>query len=96
MLREMTDQDESDLFAYSDREVSKYLDWYVSESEEHARKLIAHWREQYQADTYMRFGISLKADNKIIGTIPIKCSVAESIGEAWFPTRRIVETAFIS
>ena len=72
ILRQMTDQDASDLFAYySNRDVSKYLDWFGPESEEHAKKLIAYWCEQYQEDTFMRFGIALKDDNKIIGTIPI-------------------------
>ncbi|WP_134683055.1 GNAT family N-acetyltransferase [Brevibacillus migulae] len=72
VLREMTEQDASDLYAYySDREVSKHLDWFGPESEEHAKKLIAYWREQYQEDTFMRFGIVRKGENKIIGTIPI-------------------------
>ncbi|MGC5327402.1 GNAT family N-acetyltransferase [Brevibacillus sp. SYSU BS000544] len=72
VLREISVDDASDLYAYySDREVTKYLDWFGPESEEHAVKIINYWSEQFQEDTFMRFGITLKGENKIIGTIPI-------------------------
>lgn len=72
ILREISPNDAGDLFAYySDREVSKYLDWFGPESEEHALKIINYWKEQFHEDTFMRFGITVKGENKIIGTIPI-------------------------
>lgn len=72
ILREMTVDDASDMYAYySDREVSKYLDWFGPGSEEQAKNMITYWNKSYQESTFMRFGIALQGDNKIIGTIPI-------------------------
>ncbi|QQX26907.1 GNAT family N-acetyltransferase [Heyndrickxia sporothermodurans] len=72
ILRELTVEDAHNLYSYySDREISKYLDWFGPQSEEQAIKMIRYWAKQYQEGTFMRFGIALKTDNKIIGTIPI-------------------------
>ncbi|WP_139487911.1 GNAT family N-acetyltransferase [Brevibacillus dissolubilis] len=72
ILREMTAEDAADLYSYyNDPELTKFLDWFGPSSVEHAEELIAYWRQQFEEDTFMRFGIASKEDNKIIGTIPI-------------------------
>lgn len=72
ILRELSVEDAFDFFSYySDREISKYLDWYGPQSEEQAIKMIRYWEKQFQEGTFMRFGMASKTDNKIIGTIPI-------------------------
>ncbi|MGO0061503.1 GNAT family N-acetyltransferase [Brevibacillus fluminis] len=71
-LREMTEHDAADLFGYySDREVTKYLDWFGPSSEEAAKRMIASWNEGFQEDRLIRWGITLKSDDIVIGTIII-------------------------
>lgn len=72
ILREILLEDATDLFNYyNDREVTQYLDWFGPSSVDHARDIISNWNEQFQQNTFMRWGITLKGANKIIGTIPM-------------------------
>lgn len=72
ILREITPEDSSDLFSYyNDRQVTQYLDWFGPSSVEHAIEIINNWTTQYQQSTFMRWGITLKSENRIIGTIPM-------------------------
>lgn len=70
ILREITRQDAHDLYEYyHDREVTKYLDWFGPHSATHAEEIINRWADGFHEDVFMRWGIALKGENKIIGTI---------------------------
>lgn len=72
LLREIGLEDAEDLFAYyNDRLVTQYLDWYGPSSVEHAQELITRWCDQFAEGCYLRWGISLKGDKRIIGTVSI-------------------------
>jgi ribosomal-protein-alanine N-acetyltransferase len=71
ILRQMSLDDASDFYNYySDRQVTKHLDWYGPDSVEHAREVIQAWNDNYKKKVVIPWGIALKSNNKIIGTIP--------------------------
>jgi ribosomal-protein-alanine N-acetyltransferase len=71
ILRQMTSEDGTDFFNYySDRQVTKHLDWYGPDSVEHAQEVIQAWNDNYEKKIVIPWGIALKGSNKIIGTIP--------------------------
>ncbi|QGQ93825.1 N-acetyltransferase [Paenibacillus psychroresistens] len=70
LLREILLEDAADLFGYyNDRLVTQYLDWFGPSSVDHAKDIITNWSNQFQQGTFMRWGITLKEDKKVIGTI---------------------------
>lgn len=70
-LRKITLSDAQDFFHYySDRQVTKHLDWFGPASEEQAKEVITAWNDSYEKKTVIPWGIALKSNNKLIGTIP--------------------------
>lgn len=70
VLREITTTDTADLFNYyNDRQLTQYLDWFGPRSVMHAEEMILNWAESFQHSTFMRWGITLKGENRVIGTV---------------------------
>lgn len=68
-LREMVEDDAEDLFGYyHDENVTQYLDWAGPSSVEHAKQVIANWNKGFAEKKFIRWGIALKSDNRLIGT----------------------------
>ena len=69
VLREMTHGDAAAIFAlFSDEAVTSTMDITSFENIERAHNLINFQAKQYTAKTGMRWGITYKGDNRIIGT----------------------------
>jgi ribosomal-protein-alanine N-acetyltransferase len=70
ILKELFEQDSQALFNnISDRDVSKYLDSFGPLSVETAREAIKGWSEQFKKKEFIRWGITFKGDDTVIGTI---------------------------
>jgi len=70
ILREILLSDADDLYAYyNDRLVTQYLDWFGPSSVDHAKEIITRWSNQFQDDSFMRWGITFKEEGKVIGTV---------------------------
>lgn len=69
-LRQMTLRDAGALYAYySDPQVTAYLDWPGPASPGQAAEMILGWNRQYAEKRLVPWGITLKGDNTLIGTI---------------------------
>lgn len=70
ILRELVEQDSQALFNnISNRDASKYLDSFGPLSVEEAREAIKGWSEQFEKKEFIRWGITFKGDETVIGTI---------------------------
>ncbi|MBQ8727341.1 MAG: GNAT family N-acetyltransferase [Oscillospiraceae bacterium] len=52
-----------------DNEVTKYLSWPTHDSPEVTKKILMDWSENYTSTKYYNWGIFLKENGKLIGTI---------------------------
>lgn len=70
VLREIVEEDAEDLFGYYyDKEVTQYLDWDGPNSIEDAKGRIYNWNKGFNEKSLIRWGIALKSDNHLIGTV---------------------------
>jgi [ribosomal protein S5]-alanine N-acetyltransferase len=71
ILRKISLDDALDFMSYySNPQVVKYLDWNGPSSIEIAKEVINSWNDSYEKRTIIPWGITLKSNNKLIGTIP--------------------------
>lgn len=69
-LRKIKNEDAYDLFQYYNNEnVYQHLDWNGPESTEDADRIIRIWNKGFEEGWIIRFAITEKITNKIIGTI---------------------------
>lgn len=69
-LRKVKNEDAYDLFHYYNNEnVYQYLDWNGPESTEDTDRIIRIWNRGFEEGWIIRFAITEKTTNKIIGTI---------------------------
>jgi len=69
VLREIKQEDSSDIFHYfSLDEVTKFYDVESFTSVEQAEELIQRWNDRFKKEQAIRWGITLKSENKVIGT----------------------------
>lgn len=68
ILREVSKLDVEEIYQiFSDEEVAKY-DWFEPiESQEEARKIIDVYKEEFEAEEEITWGIALKETNKLVG-----------------------------
>lgn len=80
ILRQLQSDDASDLYAYySDPDVYQYLDWHGPDSvEDAAERVISNWSHWYAEQRIIRWGIVLKATQRLIGTVFFCDFVGES------------------
>lgn len=70
LLRKITMEDAYDMFAYcSDEEVAKYVTWNAHKNIEDTETFIASILENYQDHKPAPWGIVLKENNRLIGTV---------------------------
>jgi len=70
ILRRLRPEDENDVFEYaSDEEVSRFVFWNTHRSIEDSRNFINSTLGRYERDEAGEWGIVLKEENKLIGTI---------------------------
>jgi len=70
ILRRLRSEDENDIFEYaSDEEVSRFVFWNTHRSIEDSRNFISFTLGRYDRDEAGEWGIVLKEEDKLIGTI---------------------------
>jgi ribosomal-protein-alanine N-acetyltransferase len=70
VLRQMTMDDAAELHrVFSDNQVVKHLDWNGPSSVNEAEELILSWNQSFEGKQLLPWGIALKANNVLIGTI---------------------------
>lgn len=62
-----------------DNKVSRYMSWDSFDNETQVYKWIAEWQEEYKKDDTYYWGIFLKSNNEIIGTVYLltECNVSK-------------------
>jgi ribosomal-protein-alanine N-acetyltransferase len=69
-LRKMRSNDATELYRYyNNKNLYQYLDWNGPNSVEHAIEIIERWNKGFEAGWIIRFAITEKGTDKIIGTI---------------------------
>lgn len=69
-LRQMTNKDAIELYnIFRDTQLVKHLDWNGPSSLEEAQELIHSWNQSFEGKILLPWGITLKTDNSLIGTI---------------------------
>ena len=69
ILRELEDKDSKDLFSIlSSENVTKYYGMFPMKDVSQAEQLILKFKDSFEADTSIRWGIELKCSGQIIGT----------------------------
>lgn len=87
VLRKLTRDDAADLFEYASvPEVSKFLPWDTHETEQHTKDFIETSIEYYESGQLAPWGIALKSNDKLIGTIEFV---------RWLPNHFRAEIAFV-
>ncbi|MBP3887814.1 MAG: GNAT family N-acetyltransferase [Cellulosilyticum sp.] len=80
-LRQLRLSDGKDLLTYYNNPmVYRYLDWYGPQDMEMAERVLKHWIEGYEKGYILRFAITEKETDQIIGTIFLT-DVTETKGE---------------
>ncbi|SCA86266.1 ribosomal-protein-alanine acetyltransferase [Bacillus glycinifermentans] len=70
VLREITDLDTENIFdCFSNEKVTRYYGQDTFETKEQARHLIALFKQNYVENRGIRWGIQIKGEEKLIGTI---------------------------
>ena len=70
LLRRMTMRDAKDIFEYSrDEEVARHVLWTAQQDISEARDYIRFMMKRYRADEPSSWGIILKSENRLVGTI---------------------------
>jgi ribosomal-protein-alanine N-acetyltransferase len=71
ILREISLKDAHDfLNYYANPQVTKHLDWNGPSSIKQAKEVISAWNNGFKNKAVIPWGITLKTNNKLIGTIP--------------------------
>lgn len=87
LLRKISEVDAEDIFAYaSDDEVTKYLLWKTHENIEDTLLFIRSTQTAYDSGEPGTWGIQLKENGKLIGTIGL---------HNWKPQSRRIETGYV-
>lgn len=69
VLRQITPEDSGDLFHYfSLDEVTKFYDVESFTNVQQAEELIDRWHQRFEKNLGIRWGITLKSENRVIGT----------------------------
>ncbi|MRN56103.1 GNAT family N-acetyltransferase [Paenibacillus monticola] len=69
VLRQLTQNDSIEIFQYfSLDEVTKFYDLESFTNIEQAEELIQKWNQRFESNQAIRWGITLKSENKVIGT----------------------------
>lgn len=92
LLRELTDKDAEDVFAYaSDPEVTRYLAWGPSQNIQDSRGYIHECRIENQAGLALTLGVEWKQEARVIGAIALfNVQHAHGVAELGFVLHRRV------
>ena len=72
ILRSFKEGDEESIFLWaSDSKVSEYLTWKPHKDIEETKKILSYWLEEYSKKETVRFAITLKENNLLIGGIDV-------------------------
>ncbi len=92
MLRRLTPDDAQAMYDNwaTDEKVTEYLSWYVHESIEETRELLAKWGAEYEKPDYYHWAIEY--EGSIIGTVGLHnvsdqnehCELGYCIGSKWW------------
>ncbi|MEC1177190.1 GNAT family protein [Metasolibacillus meyeri] len=86
ILREIVHEDASDIFAYfSNEDVVKHYGMQALEQVEQAEQLIEGFAKNFQGKRGMRWGITVKGENRLIGTIGFNL---------WVPAHKRAEVGY--
>lgn len=86
ILREIVHEDAGDIFAYfSNEDVTKHYGMQALEHIEQAEQLIQGFTKGFQGKRSMRWGITIKGNNRLIGTIGFNL---------WVPVHRRAEAGY--
>lgn len=86
ILREIVHEDAGDIFAYfSNEDVIKHYGMQALEDIEQAEQLIEGFTKGFQGKRSMRWGITIKGNNRLIGTIGFNL---------WVPVHRRAEVGY--
>ncbi|MBU8785039.1 MULTISPECIES: GNAT family N-acetyltransferase [Bacillus] len=86
VLREITDLDTESVFdCFSNEKVTRYYGQDTFETKEQARHLIALFKQNYVENRGIRWGIQIKGEEKLIGTIGFN---------AWSPKHKRAEIGY--
>ena len=82
VLRKLTLRDAKKMFLNwaSNPNVTKYLSWPTHENIEVTKNILSIWKENYKNDNYYQWGIVLKENNELIGSISV-VNINENIQE---------------
>jgi len=73
LLRKITVEDVQDIFEYAlIEEVTEFVPWYPHQTVQDSIEFIKFTDEKYLSDNWIVFGIELKENHKLIGTIDIR------------------------
>lgn len=94
VLRKVKEDDAKDLYNYySNPNVTRYLDWNGPESVEDTINIIRSWNNEFKKKNFIRWAITLKGINLIIGTVVI-CTKDRSTDYGLF-THKITDSISI-
>lgn len=86
ILRKLTQQDQNNIFEYASvPEVSKFLPWEAHKTIDDTAAFLKLVEEEFEKFKYIVFGIELKAEKKIIGTIVLR---------NWNQTNRCIDIGY--
>ena len=73
ILRKFRIEDAEEMFSTwcNDPEVTKYITWNPHKSVEETRVILSKWIEEYDDPKTVRYGITIKSSDKLIGSIDI-------------------------
>lgn len=72
ILRKIKEEDAKDLYVYySNSNVTRFLNWNGPNSIENAIKIINSWNHEFENKNFIRWAITIKGINVIIGTVVI-------------------------
>jgi [ribosomal protein S5]-alanine N-acetyltransferase len=87
LLRKITMADMADIYEYgSDPLVSRYVGWPTHESMEDTQEFASHIIQQYEKESIGFWGIELKENRKLIGTIDFV---------SWQPKHKTAEIGYV-
>ena len=86
-LRKITMADIDDIYEYgSDLQVSKYVGWPTHESIQDTKEFVGHIVKEYESECIGFWGIELKENQKLIGTIDFV---------SWQPKHKTAEIGYV-
>ncbi|PKL83630.1 MAG: GNAT family N-acetyltransferase [Ignavibacteriae bacterium HGW-Ignavibacteriae-3] len=73
ILRKITSDDAADIFEYAHLpEVSEFLPWYSHQTIQDSLSFIKFAKEKFEKDSWIIFGIEIKNEKKLIGSIDVR------------------------